>query len=62
MVQRVMESVPPHDLDLRNIVAKTISENIHALAQQTELYPLLEAFGGLGSSIIANLLEQNLIK
>lgn len=62
MVQRVMESVPPHDLDLRNIVAKIISENIHALVQQTELYPLLEAFGGVGSSIIANLLEQNLIK
>ncbi|KAJ5469742.1 BTB/POZ protein [Penicillium diatomitis] len=62
VVQKVMTSVPQHELSLREVIADIISRHVFDLIQDPEIVRTLDSFGCLGSLVIMKLISNEMVK
>jgi hypothetical protein len=58
---QIMESMPPHETSLLDLLAKVISENLYDLVANNDILELLRECGQIGSLIIARMVEKGTI-
>lgn len=61
-MQEVINSAPAHDLGLQNIVTNVVSKHTISLVKKGAILELEGAFGKLGSSIFAQLMESDMVR
>lgn len=62
VVEEVMVSVPSHELDLQEVIARVLSAHIFDLAQNPAMLDILNSFGSLGSLTITELIHKKQIR
>lgn len=62
VLEKVMTSVPPHEITLREVLADVFSRHVFDLMKDPEIVHILDSFGCLGSLVISKLISNEMVK